>query len=59
HIWDHLGWRVGHPTSLNELESRLQQKWNEMSQDILQNLIATKPDFIETRIRVGGGSTEH
>ncbi|GFW84871.1 transposable element Tcb2 transposase [Trichonephila clavipes] len=21
HIWDHLGWRVGHPTSLNELEA--------------------------------------
>ncbi|GFX00295.1 transposable element Tcb1 transposase [Trichonephila clavipes] len=20
HIWDHLGWRVGHPTSLKELE---------------------------------------
>ncbi|GFX35961.1 transposable element Tcb2 transposase [Trichonephila clavipes] len=25
HIWDHLEWRVGHPTSLNELEARLQQ----------------------------------
>ncbi|GFY19292.1 transposable element Tcb2 transposase [Trichonephila clavipes] len=22
-IWDHLGWRVGYPTSLNELETRL------------------------------------
>ncbi|GFV55940.1 transposable element Tcb2 transposase [Trichonephila clavipes] len=40
HIWDHLGWRVGHPTSLNELEARLQQIWNEMSQDIIQNLYA-------------------
>ncbi|KFM75316.1 Transposable element Tcb2 transposase, partial [Stegodyphus mimosarum] len=27
HIWDHLGRRVGHPTSLNELEARLQQLW--------------------------------
>ncbi|GFT94646.1 transposable element Tcb2 transposase [Trichonephila clavipes] len=27
-MWDHLGWRVGHPTSLNELEERLQQKSN-------------------------------
>ncbi|GFW48916.1 transposable element Tcb2 transposase [Trichonephila clavipes] len=36
HIWDHLGWRVEHPTSLNELEARLQQTWNEMSQDIIQ-----------------------
>ncbi|GFV84223.1 transposable element Tcb2 transposase [Trichonephila clavipes] len=25
HIWDHLGWRVGHPKSLNELEARSQQ----------------------------------
>ncbi|GFV10096.1 transposable element Tcb2 transposase [Trichonephila clavipes] len=25
HIWDHLGRRAGHPTSLNELEARLQQ----------------------------------
>ncbi|GFU29373.1 transposable element Tcb2 transposase [Trichonephila clavipes] len=24
YIWDHLGWRIGHPTSLNELEARLQ-----------------------------------
>ncbi|GFX08257.1 transposable element Tcb2 transposase [Trichonephila clavipes] len=23
-IWDHLGQRVGHPTSLNKLEARLQ-----------------------------------
>ncbi|GFS98350.1 transposable element Tcb2 transposase [Trichonephila clavipes] len=23
HIWDNLEWRVGHPTSLNELEARL------------------------------------
>ncbi|GFU79996.1 transposable element Tcb2 transposase [Trichonephila clavipes] len=35
HIWDHVGWRVGHPTSLKELEARLQQIWNEMSQDII------------------------
>ncbi|PRD23925.1 UNVERIFIED_CONTAM: hypothetical protein NCL1_45080 [Trichonephila clavipes] len=39
-IWDHLGRRVGHPMSLDELEARLQQIWNEMSQDIIQNLYA-------------------
>ncbi|GFX08671.1 transposable element Tcb2 transposase [Trichonephila clavipes] len=44
HIWDCLGWRVGHPTSLNELGARLQQMWNEMSQDIIQNLYASMPD---------------
>ncbi|GFW56408.1 transposable element Tcb2 transposase [Trichonephila clavipes] len=35
HIWDHLEWRAGYPTSFNELEARLQQIWNEMSQDII------------------------
>ncbi|GFS92478.1 transposable element Tcb2 transposase [Trichonephila clavipes] len=45
-IWDHLGLRVGHPTSLNELEARLQQIWNEMSQDLIQNLYASMPDRI-------------
>ncbi|GFT93918.1 transposable element Tcb2 transposase [Trichonephila clavipes] len=37
HIWNDLGRRVGHSTSLNELETRAQQIWNEMSQDIIQN----------------------
>ncbi|GFW17871.1 transposable element Tcb2 transposase [Trichonephila clavipes] len=46
HIWDHLGRRVGHPTSLNELEARLQQIWNEMSQDMIQNLYVSVPDGI-------------
>ncbi|GFX10318.1 transposable element Tcb2 transposase [Trichonephila clavipes] len=35
HIWDHLGRQFGHLTSLNELETRLQQIRNEMSQDII------------------------
>ncbi|GFX52085.1 transposable element Tcb1 transposase [Trichonephila clavipes] len=56
HIWNHLGRRVGHPTSLNELEARLQQIWNEMSQDILQNLHASMPDHIVSCIRARGGS---
>ncbi|GFS60716.1 transposable element Tcb1 transposase [Trichonephila clavipes] len=41
HIWYHLGWRVGHPMRFNELEAKLQQIWNEMSQDIIQNLYAS------------------
>ncbi|GFT86098.1 transposable element Tcb1 transposase [Trichonephila clavipes] len=43
HIWYHLGWRVGHPTRLNKLEANLQQIWNEISQDIIQNLYASMP----------------
>ncbi|GFU91061.1 transposable element Tcb1 transposase [Trichonephila clavipes] len=56
-IWDHLGRRVGHPTSLSELEARLQQIWKEMSQDIMQNLYALMPDRIALCIRARGGST--
>ncbi|GFW44718.1 transposable element Tcb2 transposase [Trichonephila clavipes] len=43
HIWNHLGWRIGHPTSLNELEARLQQMLNEMSQDIIHNCMLPCP----------------
>ncbi|GFW45058.1 transposable element Tcb1 transposase [Trichonephila clavipes] len=42
-IWYHFRWRVGHPTSSKELEARLQQIWNEISQEILQNLYASMP----------------
>ncbi|GFV28787.1 transposable element Tcb1 transposase [Trichonephila clavipes] len=57
HIWDYLGQRVGHPSNLNELEARLQQIWNEMSQDILQNLHTSMSDRIASCIRSRGGST--
>ncbi|GFU40046.1 transposable element Tcb1 transposase [Trichonephila clavipes] len=55
HIWDNLGRRVGHPTNLNELEVRLQQIWNEMSQDIIQNMYTSMPDRIASCIRARGG----
>ncbi|GFX18174.1 transposable element Tcb1 transposase [Trichonephila clavipes] len=57
YIWDHLGRQVGHPTRLYELEAELQQIWNEMSQDIIQNLYASMPDHIASCIRARGGST--
>ncbi|GFW37071.1 transposable element Tcb1 transposase [Trichonephila clavipes] len=57
HIWDHLERRVGQPTSLNELEAKLQQIWNEMSQDIIQNLYASMSDRIASNIRARGIST--
>ncbi|GFU08164.1 transposable element Tcb2 transposase [Trichonephila clavipes] len=53
-IGSHLGRRVGHPTSLNELGARLQQIWNEMSQDIIQNFCASMPDRIVSCIRDRG-----
>ncbi|GFT71636.1 serine protease grass [Trichonephila clavipes] len=52
-IWDHLGRRVGHSTSLNELDARLQKIWNEMSQDIMHNLYALVPDRIASCIPEG------
>ncbi|GFW88640.1 transposable element Tcb1 transposase [Trichonephila clavipes] len=57
HIWDHLGRRVGPSTCLNEPEARLQQIWNELSQDILQNFYASMPDRIASCMRARGGST--
>ncbi|PRD30077.1 UNVERIFIED_CONTAM: Transposable element Tcb1 transposase [Trichonephila clavipes] len=56
-IWDHLGWRVGYPTSWNEREARLYMTWNEMSQYIIQNLYASMPDRFASYIRARGGST--
>ncbi|GFV93356.1 uncharacterized protein TNCV_3685791 [Trichonephila clavipes] len=49
--------RVGHPTSMNKLEARLQQIWNERSQGILQNLYASVSNRIESCIRDRGDST--
>ncbi|GFU32282.1 transposable element Tcb1 transposase [Trichonephila clavipes] len=57
HMWDRFGRRVRHPTSLNELEAKLQQIFNEMSQDIMQNLYVSMPDRIAPCIRARGGST--
>ncbi|GFU72710.1 transposable element Tcb2 transposase [Trichonephila clavipes] len=51
HIWDHLGRRVEHPTSLNELE----EIWNEMSQDIIQNAYTSMPDRIASCIHARDG----
>ncbi|GFX95280.1 transposable element Tcb1 transposase [Trichonephila clavipes] len=52
HIWDHFG-----TASLNELEARLENIWNEMSQDVIQNLYASIPGRIASCIRDRGGST--
>ncbi|GFT20927.1 transposable element Tcb1 transposase [Trichonephila clavipes] len=55
HVWDHLGGRVRHPTSLNELKESFVQIWNEMSQDIMQNFFASLLDRIASCICVRGG----
>ncbi|GFW34777.1 uncharacterized protein TNCV_954051 [Trichonephila clavipes] len=49
--------RVWYPTNLHELEARLQQIWNEMSQNIIQNLYASIPGRIASCICARGGST--
>ncbi|GFY14448.1 transposable element Tcb1 transposase [Trichonephila clavipes] len=58
HIWDHLGFQVGQPTCLVELEERLQQLWNEMSQDIIRNLYASMPARIASCNCARGGTTQ-
>ncbi|GFT39630.1 transposable element Tcb1 transposase [Trichonephila clavipes] len=55
--WDHLRCGAGHPTSLIDLEARLQNIWNEMSQDIIQKLCASMADRIASCNRARGGST--
>ncbi|GFV26749.1 transposable element Tcb1 transposase [Trichonephila clavipes] len=57
HISDHFRWRVEHPTSLNEQEARLQKIWNEMAQDIIQNLYASMLDRIASCIHAKRDST--
>ncbi|GFT10128.1 uncharacterized protein TNCV_1115601 [Trichonephila clavipes] len=46
-------------TNLNELEASLQQIWNEMSQDIIQNLYTSMPDRIASCIHARGGSARY
>ncbi|GFW13938.1 peptidase A2 domain-containing protein [Trichonephila clavipes] len=46
YIWDHLGWRVGHPMIWNELGARLKQIWKKISLDIMQNLYASMLDIL-------------
>ncbi|GFV33765.1 transposable element Tcb1 transposase [Trichonephila clavipes] len=53
HIRDYLGWRVGIPTSLCELETRLQQICNEISQDIIQNPIVSHRAFVLEGVQQG------
>ncbi|GFX84736.1 transposable element Tcb1 transposase [Trichonephila clavipes] len=55
HIWNHLRRRFRHSSSLNELEERVQQIRNEMSQDIIQNLHASMPDRITSCIHAKEG----
>ncbi|GFU78913.1 uncharacterized protein TNCV_307541 [Trichonephila clavipes] len=43
----------------HELEARLQQIWNEMSEDIIQILYASMPDRTASCIRARGGSTRY
>ncbi|GFU35807.1 transposable element Tcb1 transposase [Trichonephila clavipes] len=57
HIWDHIVRPVGHRTSLNELEARLQQIWNEMSQYVIKNFFASMTDRLASCICARGGST--
>ncbi|GFX17562.1 uncharacterized protein TNCV_3411621 [Trichonephila clavipes] len=57
HIWNHLGWRAGNLVTLNKLEARLQQIWNEMSQDIIQNFYVSMPERIASYIRARGDSS--
>ncbi|GFU52102.1 transposable element Tcb2 transposase [Trichonephila clavipes] len=59
HNWDNLRRQVVQPTSLVELEARLQLLWNEMSQDTMRRLNVSMPSRIASCIHAGGGPTEY
>ncbi|GFT53553.1 adenylate cyclase type 5 [Trichonephila clavipes] len=52
-IWDHVGRRVWHLTSLSELEASLQQIYNEMPQDIIQNVNFREETRVNVDMRIG------
>ncbi|GFY22837.1 transposable element Tcb1 transposase [Trichonephila clavipes] len=53
----YMGRQVGHATGLNELEAKLQQVWNEMFQNVIQDLYASMLDHIASCIRPRWSST--
>ncbi|GFX30519.1 hypothetical protein TNCV_3461701 [Trichonephila clavipes] len=55
-IWDG---KVGQPTSLIELEVRLQQLWNGISQEIIRNLYVSIPARIASCIHARRCPTEY
>ncbi|GFV74430.1 transposable element Tcb2 transposase [Trichonephila clavipes] len=58
-IWDHLGWQVGQPTSLVELEACLQKLGNEMSHNITRNSFVSIPSRIASCNDARGAPTEY
>ncbi|GFY18552.1 transposable element Tcb1 transposase [Trichonephila clavipes] len=58
HIWDHLGWQAGQPTSLVELETRLQQPVERDVSGYHTNLYDSMFARIASCIRARGSPTE-
>ncbi|GFW46311.1 transposable element Tcb2 transposase [Trichonephila clavipes] len=52
HIRHHLGRRVGYPTSLNELEARLQQIWNEINRSHHTELLCLNARWPEVMLSI-------
>ncbi|GFU44754.1 uncharacterized protein TNCV_2220681 [Trichonephila clavipes] len=46
-IWDHLGWRVGHPTSLNELEKTKRASMRDDYREVVTNYVQSILGFQE------------
>lgn len=63
HLWDHLKRKLNsyenHPTSIQELEARIEWEWNRVDPEVCRNLVDSMPRRIAAVIRAKGGSTKY
>lgn len=61
HVWDYIGRRVQdrYPENLKDLENFLNEEWNQMSQDYIDNLIISIRRRLQAVIVARGGSTNY
>lgn len=63
HLWDTIGRRLrlrpDCPSSLAELRLAVVEEWNGISQEIIQNLIASMPRRVKAVIKARGGVTKY
>jgi len=63
HLWEHLKRQFNsyenHPTSIHELEARINREWEKIDPKVCEDLIASMPRRLEAVIRAKGGSTKY
>lgn len=63
HLWEHLKRKLNSyndwPSSIHELERRIEVEWNGIGPEVCRKLVCTMPERIEAVIRAKGGSTNY